>query len=196
MLYTLSLMYVGTTLPLPSIQQQSIQQQSLPVTPPPPPVTQATREGTNPLPTTKPQPSDSSTVLTTAAPLSSKVVSNGPHTSTNTISSSGKTDVHKEKFQNEPSTPCTQQNLTSLPTFSVAPIKPPPTQPLSLDGSSKPVASSAGGQPTVNQSLPGKLNPPTPKTTARGMLHILMEAYFKGDNKIVPHNIPITGCVK
>ena len=119
MLYTLSLMYVGTTLPLPSIQQQSIQQQSLPVTPPPPPpVTQATREGTNPLPTTKPQLSDSSAVLTTAAPLSSKVVSNGPHTSTNTISSSGKTDVHKEKFQNEPSTPCTQQNLTSLPTFS------------------------------------------------------------------------------
>ena len=160
MLYTLSLMYVGTTLPLPSIQQQSIQQQSLPVTPPPPPVTQATREGTNPLPTTKPQPSDSSTVLTTATPLSS-----------NTISSSGKTDVHKDKFQNEPSTPCRQQNLTSLPTFSVAPIKPPPTQPLSLDDSSKPVASSAGGQPTVNQSLPGKLHPPTPKTTARGMLY-------------------------
>lgn len=179
MLHTLSLMYVGTTLPLPSIQQQSIQQQSLPVTPPPPPVTQATREGTNPLPTTKPQPSDSSTVLTTAAPLSSKVVSNGPHTSTNTISSSGKTDVHKEKFQNEPSTPCTQQNLTSLPTFSVAPIKPPPTQPLSLDDSSKPLASSAGSQPTVNQSLPGKLHPPTPKTTARGMLRILMEAFIK-----------------
>ena len=116
--HTLTDVCIGTTLPLLPIQQQSIQQQSLPVTPPSPPVTQATREGTNPLPTTKPQPSDSSAVLTTAAPLSSKVVSNGPHTSTNTISSSGKTDVHKEKFQNEPSTPCTQQNLTSLPTFS------------------------------------------------------------------------------
>ena len=158
---------LGTTLPLPSIQQQS-----LPIIPPPP-VTQATREGINLPPTTKPQLSDSGIVQTTAVPLSSKVVPSGPHASTNTISSSGKTDLHKEKFQSKPSIPSPQQNLTSLPTFSVAPTKPPPTQPLSLDDNSKPAASLAGGHTTVNQSLPGRSHPPTPKTTARGILYRL-----------------------
>ena len=161
------MMFLGTTLPLPSIQQQS-----LPIVPPPP-VTQATREGINLPPTTKPQLSDSGIVQTTAVPLSSKVVPSGPHASTNTISSSGKTDLHKEKFQSKPSIPSPQQNLTSLPTFSVAPVKPPPTQPLSLDDSSKPAASLAGGHTNVNQSLPGRSHPPPPKTTARGILYRL-----------------------
>ena len=158
------MMFLGTTLPLPSIQQQS-----LPIIPLP--VTQATREGINLPPTTKPQLSDSSIVQSTAAPLSSKVAPSGSHASTNTISSSGKTDLHKETFQSKPSIPSPQQNLTSLPTFSVAPTKPPPTQPLSLslDDSSKPAVSLAGGHTAVNQSLPGAgSHPPTPKTTARG----------------------------